>query len=576
MDVAVDFARSATEMPSEWNGIPVPEIRAELDRILRSRVFIHSHRIRRFLQFVVEECLLNQQHRLKEYLIGLEVFNRQESFDPRVDSIVRVEARRLRAKLDVYYATDGRDSRIRIQLRKGSYVPEFEFHQRRHFRTHPELRTRRAVALQPLTGLSDDPIDAAFAEEVRRTLVHSLVCRPNLQVAAPGSELAPDILIRGSVERQDGRTQLHLEAVTAAPEHSYLWSDSVEAAHLDGLAQDFAGALDAAEMPCAAAYEPRRRSAIREAQLQYVEGRRAWRNSDPARRYGSAAHFRSAVESDPEYAAAWAGLAQAILLGCMYGSPSCCERVQEARDACARALDLDESLAEAQLAAGVVSSLLDWDWKAADRHFRRALRLDSSSYLAHLLYGLQLAVQGDMEGARKHLESAADLDPAAPGPHFALGWLNCAENHFAAANEGFLLLAQFEPDYPLAYLGLGWACAGQRRFEDASAHLATASALLGGTGLAQGALGYCEAMAGRRETAQRLLNQALASGSAHSFTSAAAICAGLGDSSRALEHLDQAISAHEYALPLLLPAPEFAGIRASANYSQLRSRLRLD
>src|ERR1700734_3939007 len=84
------------------NGMPAPAIRSELERILRSRVFVHSHRIRRFLQFVVEECLLGRQHRLKEYLIGMEVFNRLEAFDPRVDSIVGVEARRPGAKLEEY------------------------------------------------------------------------------------------------------------------------------------------------------------------------------------------------------------------------------------------------------------------------------------------------------------------------------------------------------------------------------------------------------------------------------------------------------------------------------------------
>src|ERR1700726_499330 len=91
-----------TNAPAALNGLPVSEVRAALERILRSRLFVHSHRIRRFLQFVVEECLLGQQHRLKEYLIGLEVFSRQETFDPRVDSIVRVEARRLRTKLEEY------------------------------------------------------------------------------------------------------------------------------------------------------------------------------------------------------------------------------------------------------------------------------------------------------------------------------------------------------------------------------------------------------------------------------------------------------------------------------------------
>src|SRR5580693_6980129 len=115
------------ETTAAFNGVPAAEIRAELDRILRSRAFIQSHRIRRFLQFVVEESLLGQPHRLKEYLIGLEVFDRREAFDPRVDSIVRVEARRLRYKLDEYYRTEGREDGVRIVLRKGSYVPIFEY-----------------------------------------------------------------------------------------------------------------------------------------------------------------------------------------------------------------------------------------------------------------------------------------------------------------------------------------------------------------------------------------------------------------------------------------------------------------
>src|SRR5271163_520925 len=117
------------ETATVFNGVPAAEIRAQLDLILRSRAFIQSHRIRRFLQFVVEESILGQPHRLKEYLIGLEVFDRREAFDPRVDSIVRVEARRLRYKLDEYYRVEGREDSVRIVLRKGTYVPIFEYRQ---------------------------------------------------------------------------------------------------------------------------------------------------------------------------------------------------------------------------------------------------------------------------------------------------------------------------------------------------------------------------------------------------------------------------------------------------------------
>jgi len=102
------------------------EVLDELKRVLCSPAFLHSHRIRRFLEFVVEESLAGRQHRLKEYVIGIEVFGRVDSFDPRVDSIVRVEARRLRGKLQEYYAAEGINDRIRIKLRKGSYVPLME------------------------------------------------------------------------------------------------------------------------------------------------------------------------------------------------------------------------------------------------------------------------------------------------------------------------------------------------------------------------------------------------------------------------------------------------------------------
>src|SRR5262245_946394 len=98
-------------------------VRKQLERILQSSTFLRSKRLGRFLTFTVEQYLQGRQSSLKEYLVGVEVFNKLESFDPRIDSIVRVEARRLRSKLDRYYQTEGRDDTTVIQFRKGSYVP---------------------------------------------------------------------------------------------------------------------------------------------------------------------------------------------------------------------------------------------------------------------------------------------------------------------------------------------------------------------------------------------------------------------------------------------------------------------
>ena len=100
-------------------------VRAQLERILSSKAFARSPRISRFLTFVVEQTMEGQETKLKEYLLGVEVFGRMDSFDPRIDSIVRVEARRLRFKLEKYYETEGHGDSVQIQFRKGCYIPSF-------------------------------------------------------------------------------------------------------------------------------------------------------------------------------------------------------------------------------------------------------------------------------------------------------------------------------------------------------------------------------------------------------------------------------------------------------------------
>lgn len=101
------------------------EIRAAVDRILAADSFKRSGRLSRFLRFVVDSALENRHERLKEYVLGVEVYQKGGDFDPRIDSTIRVEAARLRSKLREYYETDGRDDLVRIELPKGAYAPVF-------------------------------------------------------------------------------------------------------------------------------------------------------------------------------------------------------------------------------------------------------------------------------------------------------------------------------------------------------------------------------------------------------------------------------------------------------------------
>lgn len=106
--------------------IPDQDIRAELDRILAAKGFAGAGRLSKLLRYVVDKSLTGQTDELKEYAVGVEVFDRDEKYDPRLDSIVRVEAGRLRTRLDEYYNTEGAASDIRIALPRGGYAATFE------------------------------------------------------------------------------------------------------------------------------------------------------------------------------------------------------------------------------------------------------------------------------------------------------------------------------------------------------------------------------------------------------------------------------------------------------------------
>lgn len=105
--------------------IPEQEIRAELDRVLATKGFSNAGRLSKLLRYAVEKTLAGETDQLKEYAVGVEVFDRDSSYDPRLDSIVRVEAGRLRSRLDEFYNGEGAGSPIRISLPRGGYSAQF-------------------------------------------------------------------------------------------------------------------------------------------------------------------------------------------------------------------------------------------------------------------------------------------------------------------------------------------------------------------------------------------------------------------------------------------------------------------
>src|SRR5580704_7196027 len=128
-------ATESSERDANNTGLPAAEISAEsiraaLEKILASAGFANAERLTRFLRYTVEETLNGQTDKLKESLLGIDVFGRKPTYDPRVDAVVRTEAVKLRARLRDYYESEGREDEIIIDLPKGGYIPAFRLREK--------------------------------------------------------------------------------------------------------------------------------------------------------------------------------------------------------------------------------------------------------------------------------------------------------------------------------------------------------------------------------------------------------------------------------------------------------------
>src|SRR5215471_15566409 len=184
-------ATESSERDANNTGLPTAEIspesiRAALEKILASPGFANADRISRFLRYTVEETLNGQTDKLKESLLGIDVFGRKPSYDPRVDAVVRTEAVKLRARLREYYESEGREDEVVIDLPKGGYVPAF-----RH-REKPVPAQDPVPAEPPLTHRGRDWRPAAATLIVLAILVASiyLVARGRTHAASPTHEIA--------------------------------------------------------------------------------------------------------------------------------------------------------------------------------------------------------------------------------------------------------------------------------------------------------------------------------------------------------------------------------------------------
>ncbi len=576
------------------------EIQAQLEKILGSEVFAHADRMSRFLRFTVERAIRGQAGEHKEYLLGVEVFDRKSSYDPRIDPIVRVEARRLRSKLQKYYETEGREDRIAIDLPKGSYIPVF---QARQFPGQvvpgdqrgaaPDVPT---IAVLPFANLSSDPENEYFSDGLTEDLIHALTKIEGLRVVAWGSafqlkgkdhnirqigeQLHVRTVLEGSVRRAGDQLRITAQLIQVS-DGQYLWSQIYcrEVKDVFAIQEEISQAIANALRIKLAGAVVKPSTENLEAYHLYLRGR-FWgnRRTEEGLRKGIG-YFERAIAVDPRYALAHSGLADSYSLLGQYGLGPAREVLPQAKAAAARALGLDDSLAEAHTSFAYVRSLYEWQWVEAEVHYRRSIELNPGYAQAHHWYGMDfLALLGRLDEALERLRHAQQLDPLSLNISTSLGFLLMLRREYDRAIEEYRRALDLDPDFYKSHMGLGRAYLQKGQYDEAIACFERGQALSGGALYTSGPIGEAYALSGRRREAQKLLQELieLSKSRCVAATTIALIYIGLGDKDHSFQWLEKACQEQEPPVVQIKTHPAYDSLRSDPRLRVLLKRIGLE
>jgi len=316
----------------------------------------------------------------------------------------------------------------------------------------------------------------------------------------------------------------------------------------------------------------------RDAEAHYAKGRNAWNKRTTEGINEALNSFNQALEVNPNYALAYAGLADCYNMLATYGAKPPSEGYPRAHDAAIKALALDNGLAEAHAALAYTTFRYDWNWVEAEREFKEAIKLNENYASAHQWYGSYLAAQGRFEEAIKETRRAQELDKTSPVIQSQLGLVYFFSGRFNEAVEECNKTLKLFPEFFVArrYLGLSYAQMGQ--YSQAWSELENAAAASKNSPLMK--LEYATALASsgdveKKTQAQKTLDE-LNSNSQNRYISAyhlAAVYAGLDDKSRTFEWLEKAFTQRADWMVYLKQDPRFKSLHDDPRFTDLQVRM---
>ena len=447
---------------------------------------------------------------------------------------------------------------------------------------HPEAppaSDRVLLAVLPFVNLSGDPEQEYLSDGLTEEMITELarlnpsqlgvIARTSVMPYKNGSkgtrqianELGLNYIVEGSVIRSSARVRVTVQLIKTS-DQTHLWAYEYERDFKDILevqgeiARAVARAIHLQLRPDAGSRPSQTRTTQPDAYDAYLKGRYFWWKRNAAAYQRAKAYFQQAIRLDPGYAPAYAGLADSY-----FGGPTCKLMAQ-------KALDLDDSLAEAHASLAFCLWRNEGDWAGAESHFQGALELDPYYPAAHHWYGYMLAFWGRADESIEQLKRAREMDPLNVVINTDYGQVLYWAGQFDRAIEQLKKTLEIDSSFDWAHYWLGRAYEGKGLWESAIAEYKLARDAPDSTMDKNTALGHLYARLRQREKALQILRELERRGNALPINRAL-IYAALGENDRALDLLKEAERQDHAALVLARIEPGFADLRLTQSFRDI-------
>ncbi|NIM51751.1 MAG: protein kinase, partial [Gemmatimonadales bacterium] len=460
----------------------------------------------------------------------------------------------------------------------------------------------RSVAVLPFLNLSADPENEYFADGVTEDVTAQLSKIGALKVISRtsvmsfkkreqslreiGARLGVATLLEGSVRRAEDRIRIVAQLIDAETDQ-HLWAETYDRQLTDiftiqsDVALHIAGALEAelsADERTRIGIEP---TSDLEAYQLYLKGRRCVSRFTPEGMRQGLEYYEQAIEMDPDYALSYTGVALSyIALGMGHGTGALQPKhaYRRAREAVAKALELDDGLGEAHGILGFLSFAYEFNWTDAEREFKRALELNPGSADTHDLYGLMLSALEQFDDAIAAQRRAQELDPLTPYHSSDLASTLLRAGRYDEASQEAKRVLELEPHFPLGHSTLGWTYLKQGMRDEGLAELEKAVSLSPENTIFLAQLGQAYASAGKAEKAREVL-QELEELSRQRYVPPyhmAYVYTGLGEQDKAIDALEQAYEERAGGVYGIKGSFLFTALRSHPRFKALLARMNLD